>query len=208
MLRSYLRLLVFTFGLLVGVQVPGFITDYSQRLEAHRLEAQQSLKGFRATAEKFFKGDLDALVAHYRVSDDPVMRSDGQSVAALVSRDAQLEADGLGAQYLARSGYDPQAMVAVVKVLKNQEDFARDQAADVKPVETTKAAATAAVQAANPAPAVKKEATKHVEKAEKKVEAKVEAAKPEVKPTAAVKVEKKLDSVEKKTDAVKAAVKP
>ncbi|MBX9714206.1 MAG: DUF2937 family protein, partial [Pseudomonadaceae bacterium] len=58
MLRSYLRLLVFTFGLLVGVQVPGFITDYSQRLEAHRLEAQQSLKGFRATAEKFFKGDL------------------------------------------------------------------------------------------------------------------------------------------------------
>ena len=81
-------------------------------------------------------------------------------------------------------------------------------AADVKPVETTKAAATAAVQAANPAPAVKKEATKHVEKAEKKVEANVGAAKPEVKPTAAGKVERKLDSVEKKTDAVKAAVKP
>ena len=55
MLRSYLRLLLFTFGLLVGVQVPGFITDYSQRLEAHRLEAEQSLKGFRATAQKFFK---------------------------------------------------------------------------------------------------------------------------------------------------------
>ena len=29
MLRSYLRLLLFTFGLLVGVQVPGFISDYS-----------------------------------------------------------------------------------------------------------------------------------------------------------------------------------
>lgn len=44
-------------------------------------------------------------------------------------RDMELEADGLGAQYLARSGYDPQAMVEVVKVLKNQEDFARDQSA-------------------------------------------------------------------------------
>lgn len=44
-------------------------------------------------------------------------------------RDMELEADGLGAQYLARSGYDPQAMIEVVKVLKNQEDFARDQAA-------------------------------------------------------------------------------
>lgn len=44
-------------------------------------------------------------------------------------RDMELEADGLGAQYLARSGYDPQAMIEVVKVLKNQEDFAREQAA-------------------------------------------------------------------------------
>lgn len=44
-------------------------------------------------------------------------------------RDMELEADGLGAQYLARSGYDPQAMIEVVKVLKNQETFARDQAA-------------------------------------------------------------------------------
>lgn len=44
-------------------------------------------------------------------------------------RDMELEADGLGAQYLARSGYDPQAMIEVVKVLKNQEVFARDQAA-------------------------------------------------------------------------------
>jgi predicted Zn-dependent protease len=44
-------------------------------------------------------------------------------------RDMELEADGLGAQYLARGGYDPQAMIEVVKVLKNQEDFARDQAA-------------------------------------------------------------------------------
>lgn len=43
-------------------------------------------------------------------------------------RDMELEADGLGAQYLARSGYDPQAMIEVVKVLKNQEEFARDQA--------------------------------------------------------------------------------
>lgn len=44
-------------------------------------------------------------------------------------RDMELEADGLGAQYLARGGYDPQAMIEVVKVLKSQEDFAREQAA-------------------------------------------------------------------------------
>ena len=41
----------------------------------------------------------------------------------------ELEADGLGAQYLARAGYDPTAMIQVVRVLKNQEDFAREEAA-------------------------------------------------------------------------------
>ena len=44
-------------------------------------------------------------------------------------RDMELEADGLGAQYLARAGYDPTAMIQVVRVLKNQEDFAREEAA-------------------------------------------------------------------------------
>lgn len=38
-------------------------------------------------------------------------------------RDHELEADRLGAQYLARTGYDPQAMIGVIKVLKNQEEF-------------------------------------------------------------------------------------
>lgn len=90
MLRSYLRMLLFAFGLLLGVQVPGFIDDYSKRVEAHREESQQSLKGFRETAARFFQGDLEALVAHYRSSADPVVRSDADSVAHLVQRSALL----------------------------------------------------------------------------------------------------------------------
>ncbi|RML78834.1 hypothetical protein APX70_05575, partial [Pseudomonas syringae pv. maculicola] len=41
-MRSYLRLVLFTTGLLFGVQVPGFISDYSKRVEAHLIEAQQA----------------------------------------------------------------------------------------------------------------------------------------------------------------------
>lgn len=52
----------------------------------------------------------------------------GGAVVSGYGRDMELEADGLGAQYLARSGYDPRAMIEVVKVLKAQSDFARDQA--------------------------------------------------------------------------------
>jgi predicted Zn-dependent protease len=38
-------------------------------------------------------------------------------------REHELEADRLGAEYLARTGYDPQAMIEVITVLKNQELF-------------------------------------------------------------------------------------
>lgn len=53
----------------------------------------------------------------------------GNAVVRGYGRDMELEADGLGAQYLARAGYDPQAMIEVVRILKNQEDFVRAEAA-------------------------------------------------------------------------------
>ena len=40
-------------------------------------------------------------------------------------REHELEADSLGAEYLVAAGYDPTAMIAVITVLKNQEDFDR-----------------------------------------------------------------------------------
>ena len=43
-------------------------------------------------------------------------------------RKQELEADRLGAQYLARAGYDPQAMLEVIGVLKNQELFEQKRA--------------------------------------------------------------------------------
>ena len=43
-------------------------------------------------------------------------------------REHELEADRLGAEYLARTNYDPQAMLDVISVLKDQEVFERDRA--------------------------------------------------------------------------------
>ncbi|MHB0763599.1 DUF2937 family protein [Stutzerimonas sp. NM35] len=91
MLRSYLRLSLFALGLLIGVQVPGFIQAYANHVEARRLEAQQGLQGFESTAGRFFQGDLNALVEHYQASEDPVIQSDAQSVAGLVERARLLE---------------------------------------------------------------------------------------------------------------------
>jgi len=40
-------------------------------------------------------------------------------------REHELEADSLGAEYVAKAGYDPQSVIDVISVLKNQEDFNR-----------------------------------------------------------------------------------
>ncbi len=47
---------------------------------------------------------------------------------ARYSRDQELQADTLGAEYLARNRYNPQNMVDVIGVLEGQEQFAADQA--------------------------------------------------------------------------------
>ncbi|MCQ3002681.1 DUF2937 family protein [Pseudomonas syringae] len=98
MLRSYLRLVLFTSGLLFGVQIPGFISDYGKRVEAHLLEAQQSVRGYNATAQQFFKGDVQALIQHYRNSEDPVFRSDADTINTLLTRTQVLEREWLAMQ--------------------------------------------------------------------------------------------------------------
>jgi predicted Zn-dependent protease len=50
-----------------------------------------------------------------------------QGVILSHSREHELQADQLGAEYLNRANYDPDVMINVIKVLKLQETFAEDQ---------------------------------------------------------------------------------
>ena len=56
----------------------------------------------------------------------------GQGIAAgrlaSYSREQETQADALGAEYLARTRYNPRNMIDVIQVLKNQERFVADQA--------------------------------------------------------------------------------
>ncbi|QKQ28154.1 M48 family metalloprotease [Candidatus Reidiella endopervernicosa] len=56
----------------------------------------------------------------------------GTAVVRGYGREHELESDRLGAEYLARSGYDPNAMIRVVSVLKNQELFEKLRAKEEK----------------------------------------------------------------------------
>ncbi len=52
----------------------------------------------------------------------------GGALLSGYGREHELESDGLGAEYLARAGYEPQAMLDVIRVLKNQASFAEMEA--------------------------------------------------------------------------------
>ena len=52
----------------------------------------------------------------------------GQAIISGYGRDAELESDRLGATYLARAGYDPEAMIHVISTLKDQDTFERERA--------------------------------------------------------------------------------
>jgi predicted Zn-dependent protease len=52
----------------------------------------------------------------------------GGALLSGYGREHELESDRLGAEYLARAGYDPSAMIDVISVLKNQEIFAAAEA--------------------------------------------------------------------------------
>lgn len=93
LLKDYLRLGLFALGLLCGVQVPAFVDQYEQRVDAHLLEAQQNLSGFQRTADLYFSGSIERLIAHYRESSDRVFRQDAASIEQIYQRVQLLQSE-------------------------------------------------------------------------------------------------------------------
>jgi len=92
-----------------------------------RQQTNQTLAGILGAGAAIFTGSR-------AVAD--LANIGGQAMLSGYGRDMELEADRLGAEYLAKTGYDPKAMIDVIGVLKNQETFeiqrAREEGRDPK----------------------------------------------------------------------------
>lgn len=72
-----------------------------------------------------------ATIAYIITGSGDIADASSMYGAELISgygREQELEADGLGAEYMHKTGYDPQALLQVIGVLKDQEQFARFKA--------------------------------------------------------------------------------
>jgi hypothetical protein len=85
-LRSYARLILFAAGLLVGVQIPNFVAQYVQRVDAHQIEAEKNFSGFQSIADAYFHGDVEGLIAHHAASTDPAFRQEAKTIGELYAR--------------------------------------------------------------------------------------------------------------------------
>jgi hypothetical protein len=93
-LFEYSRIAVLLLGLLVGVQIPGFVEDYRNLLEARVMESSLSVSEFQDDADRFFDGDLNRLIAYYQSRQDLIIISGGESIEAIFARNRYL-ADAL-----------------------------------------------------------------------------------------------------------------
>jgi hypothetical protein len=95
---DYARLGFFAAALLLGLQIPAFVEQYEQRVDASLIEAKTNLAGFNFTADRYFDGDIKKLIAHYRASNDEVFQQDANSVESIVSRVSYLNEEAASLQ--------------------------------------------------------------------------------------------------------------
>tara|TARA_R110001583_G_scaffold11613_9_gene52245 strand:- start:39155 stop:39691 length:537 start_codon:yes stop_codon:yes gene_type:complete len=76
LIKRYSLQVVFTLSLLLGLQLPNFLQQYELRLQGHFVEAEHQLAQFQSLAEKYFSGDLQALITKHKNSDDRVFRDE------------------------------------------------------------------------------------------------------------------------------------
>jgi hypothetical protein len=86
MVANYLRLIVFSAGLLIGIQVPSFVDQYAKRVSAHQSEVARNFAGFQDTANRYFGGSIEALIAHHIASKDQVFQDEARSIQELSAR--------------------------------------------------------------------------------------------------------------------------
>ncbi len=86
MIYRYVLIILACATILYGIQVPNFVIQYEQRLDAHYNEVQHNLSGFQKVADEQHGGSLEALIDKHRNSRDATFRSEADAIQSLKDR--------------------------------------------------------------------------------------------------------------------------
>lgn len=80
LLTSLIDRCIFTAVFIIGVQLPEFIQQYSQRLSGHLNESLQQLEQFQLIANRHFEGNLSTMIQKYSSNIEPSISETGDLI--------------------------------------------------------------------------------------------------------------------------------
>ncbi|MGB6451953.1 MAG: DUF2937 family protein [Steroidobacteraceae bacterium] len=93
LVRGLLDRLLLISAVVAGGLVPGFISQYRQRLGGRLDQARLDLTLWQKIADQFFHGDIGKLIQYHLQSKDPTFHSEGAAIRSLVATVAHLQSE-------------------------------------------------------------------------------------------------------------------
>lgn len=90
LLGGLLDRFVLVAGTVAGGCLPGFVTQYRQRVGGRLDQVQIDLAPFRAIADRLHGGSLDSLIQHHLASSDATFHAEGAAIQAMVDSETRL----------------------------------------------------------------------------------------------------------------------
>lgn len=107
LIRGFIDRLLLVCAIVAGGLVPGFISQYRQRLGGRLDQARLDLASWQKIADQYFHGDLGQLIRYHLASKDPTFHAEGGAIQALLAsvRHLQLEAAALHGNVFQQAAY-------------------------------------------------------------------------------------------------------
>lgn len=86
LIRSLTDRILFAVGLLLFMQVPQFVDQYTQRLGGYLQGQQEQLSRYQSIADHQFSGNLSSLIDDFNVSDKSSVREVGGNINRLAEQ--------------------------------------------------------------------------------------------------------------------------
>ncbi|WP_416305567.1 DUF2937 family protein [Neptunicella sp. SCSIO 80796] len=85
-INHYLSMLCFALGIMLGVQLPNWVNQYVQRVDAHFREAELAIAPYQLLADQLFDGSMQALIDKHLQSLEPLFKREAEPIRAQYQR--------------------------------------------------------------------------------------------------------------------------
>lgn len=105
--RGLIDRLLLICAVVAGGLVPGFISQYRQRLGGRLDQARLDLAPWQKIADQYFHGDLAQLIQYHLASKDPTFHAEGGAIGSLVAsvQHLQIEVAALHGSLFKQAAY-------------------------------------------------------------------------------------------------------